>query len=305
MKKDQLIDAIGLLDDAVLAEVDGGGADGAEADGAGPVTAAAKASENKATLRRRFRIILITTMILVLIGGTVAVASGGIGGLLNLGTRIKTEDGGELIQHEYVGYGDEKVSISDIRGAVNKDVKAIPETMKDRPLWSNTVPNTVVKRYEDIDDAIDYIGYGKLVFPETEYPFTDIHTEVMGFQKDDSSEYNPGLIILGASQRYHSDPDYWFSTSIYIYTDSYPQDTVGIRTGVTELATYTSEERTVNGRTFCIVRQEDPSFSEGYQLATDVFWQENGVFYYFHIVYREELREEAEKVAQEWMESFR
>lgn len=299
MKKDQLIDAIGLLDDAVLAETDGGGADGTELG-----TAVVTASDNKATIKRRFRIILVTTVILALIGGTAAVASGGIGGFLNLGNRIKIENGGELLQHEYVAYGDARVRTSSIRGAVNKDMKTMPKTMKDRPLWSNTSPNTVVKRYEDIEDAIDYIGYSKLVFPKTDYPFTHIYTEVTGFQKEDSSEFKPGVICFGATQRYHSNPEYWFSTSIYIYTDSWPMGNVGIHTAVTDQATYTSEERRVNGRTFCIVLQEDPSYSEGHQLSTGIFWQENGVFYYFHIVYPEELREEAEKVAQEWMESF-
>ena len=301
MKKEQLIDAIGMMDDAVLSGIDPAGAGSADPN-------RAKVSGKTLTQNRRFRIILIAVAIMVMIGGSVAVAAGPVGGKLNTGKKTETADGGEMIDHEYVAYGDARVDTADIRGGVNSDMKQIPERMENHSMFSSKTPNSIDKSFTSIAEAVKYIGYAKLNFPELSYPYENIHTETMGFTDDEErkTDYRPGVIILQTGQKYHSEPDYWFDVSAHIYTTDYPYpETVGIRTAVSDQATYTSEEKEVGGRTFSIVRQEDPSFSEGHQLCTDVFWQENGVFYYFHIVYREDLREEAEKVAQEWMESFR
>ena len=49
---------------------------------------------------------------------------------------------------------------------------------------------------------------------------------------------------------------------------------------------------------------EDSRQKVGKHTNKHKYWQENGVFYVFHIVFCEELRAEAERIAQEWMESF-
>ena len=253
-----MIDAIGMMDDAVLSGIDPAGAGSADPN-------RAKVSGKTLTQNRRFRIILIAVAIMVMIGGSVAVAAGPVGGKLNTGKKTETADGGEMIDHEYVAYGDARVDTADIRGSVSKDMMLIPERRENWSAFSSSMPNIINKRFSSIAEALRYIGYAKMSFPEPDYPYEDINTETMGFPDDEErmTDYRPGLIILGTVQKYHSDPDYYFQTSAQIFTTDYPNtESVGIRTAVTDQATYTSEEKTVGSRTFSIVRQEDPSFSE-------------------------------------------
>ena len=112
-------------------------------------------------------------------------------------------------------------------------------------------------------------------------------------------------ISYETTQKYHSDPDCFFQ-SIAILRTEYSKQDAGIRLGVNSvLDREKAIVKTVNGREFSYLQLGyDKDTHMYYQGAIDVLWAENGVTYYFHIVYYDNCREKAEQIAEEWMESF-
>ena len=310
MKKDRLIDALGLLDDEMLATVD-------PSENDVPVTRVKQPATVPEPVgwKRRLVIMLVPVAVMVMIVATVAVATGEFGGRLKTGAKRKMQNGEEYNDHEYEAYGEARVKASEVKGGINKLLEEIPERVKNFSAYDSTLPNCVGRSFERIDEAIDYIGYDKMVFPKLDYPYEGINVSAIGVTRDgssgfkqgsasDNAEYVLGDVILDVTQKYHSDPDYWFQTAAYLPTEYSSRENNAIYMGYSDRAKFTSEEKAVKGRTFSILRETDPSFAEGNQDKIEVYWQENGVFYVFHIVFCEELRAEAERIAQEWMESF-
>ena len=243
----------------------------------------------------------------------IAFVTGDMGGKLYLGSKRETPNGPEYSKHEYAAYGDARVSASEIRGGINKLLEEIPERTRKHQVYDSWMPNVVSRNFENVDEAVDFIGYEKIFFPKLNYPCEGITVVATGVPKDDSipfervsddEEYLLGEVSMNAIQRYHSDPDYWFETMTHIFTEHSASDKNAVTMGYSNKAEFSAEERKVGERTFSILYEEDPHFYEGYRKKIEVFWQERGVFYMFHIVYGEELCEEAERIAQKWMESF-
>ena len=309
MKKDQLIDAIGKLDDTLFSEI--------EASMQSERTAVAGAdTESRGVSKPRFkkrRFVLVALAAVMLIGGAAAFGAGGLSGLLKIG---KTDDGGrEQTTAEYIPFGDVRVDPSLITGRINDALAEMPERVRNAQPFDNVMPNAILRRFATIDDALGYVGYKNMVFPRLDYECVSVQTEGYGIAAAeldaavreaaglDSEAYVLSDVSIGVTQKYRSNPDYCFQTIAYLCTDYVKEAPVRIHM-VLENAKTATDQKTVNGRTITILRTNTTDLAEGHQLATSVFWQENDVLFCFHIVYNEECRDEAERVADEWMHSF-
>lgn len=309
MKKDQLIDAIGKLDDTLFSEIEASMQ--SERTAATCTTGVSQGASKNHFRKRRF--VLIALAAVLLIGGAAAFGTDGFGGLIKIGKT--TEDGKEQTTLEYIPYGDVRVDPALITGKINDALKEIPERVRNYKVYDSMSPNALLKRYDTLDEALDYVGYKKMIFPRLDYEYANIATEGYGIRTDgidvwgqeeeglNSEDYVLSDVSVETTQKYHSNPEYYFQTFAYLRTKYIKDEPVRIRL-ILENAKTATEQKTVNGRTFSILRSNDPSLNADHQLATDVFWQENDIIFYFHIVYNEECRADAERVADEWMHSF-
>ena len=294
MNKKQLIDAIGQLNDSVFA--------GTEAIDAGSETRFA-ATESRGGMKRGRKVFLLAAAAVLLIGGTALAAP-----LLRGGT-LKNEkekiDGKDYNEFHYETNEDTRVRVSDIKGSVLEDMKAIPERVANYSPIDSVTPETVMKRFNSLDDALSYIGYAKFFFPRLDYSFESVYTQVIGAKPDGSEEYVPGYITLQTTQKYTGTSTLHFNLSASIRTDALPAEgsVINVSMFPTETA-YSAEEVTVNGRTFTVVKQKNESFGSGWEMMTEVYWLENGVSYLLTVPYAEADAECAEQLVNEWMNSF-
>ncbi len=299
MKKDQLIDAIGKLDDTLFSEIEASMQNERSSE-----TGLTVVSRNagRSPLRKR-RFVLVALAAVLLIGGAAAYTTNGFGGLLRIGQT--NEEGRAQKTVEYVPFGDVRINPSLITGEINEDLKEIPERVRNYQPTDSIMPNALLRRYSTLDEALNYVGYTNMIFPRLNYEYVSIATEGYGISTDgsDSEAYGLSDVSVEVTQKYHSNPDYYFQCNAYLCTENVEDEPVRIRM-ILDSAETATEQKTVNGRTFSILRTNDPSLNVDHQLATDVFWQENDIIFYFHIVYNEECRADAERVADEWMHSF-
>ncbi|MBO4669461.1 MAG: hypothetical protein J5648_05740 [Lachnospiraceae bacterium] len=295
MNKKQLIDAIGQLNDSVFA--------GTETIGAASETRFSAKTEARGGMRKGRKVFLLAAAAVLLIGGTALAAP-----LLRGGT-LKNEkekvDGKEYNTFRYETDEDTRVSVSDIKGSVLAAMDEIPGRVANASPTDSILPQTVMRRFNSVDEALSYIGYARMIFPRLNYSYESIHTEVLGTKPDGSDQYVPGHILLQTTQKYTGVSELHFTVGATIRTDALPADSSVIRVDMYPSQTaYSTEEVTVNGRTFTVVRQKNESFDPGWEMMTEVYWQENGVSYLMSVPYTEADAECAEQLVNEWMNSF-
>ena len=294
MNKKQLIDAIGQLNDSVFA--------GMEAIDSASETRFA-ATESRSGMKRGRKVFLLAAAAVLLIGGTALAAP-----LLRGATlRLEKEeiDGEDYYTFHYETDEDTRVSVSKIQGDVLADMEDIPERVANHKPFDSMDPTAVIKRFNTIDEALSYIGYGDLIFPKLDYDYESIHTEVSGTKPDGSDRYVPGFIFLQTTQKYSDASSLHFEVIAHIRTDAEPADSSVFNVAMAPTATVCSaEEVTVNGRTFTVVKQKNESLDRGWELSTEVYWLENGVSYLLNVIYAEADAECAEQLVNEWMNSF-
>ena len=297
MNKKQLIDAIGQLDDSVYEGIDMPNAlPGEKAIGTG-------------NGRRGRKVFLLATATVLLIGGAAIAAPP----LLRGGTlkpEKETVDGKDYNSFRYETGEASCVPLSEITGSVLESMKEIPERIKNFNIVDSSVPSCIVKHFDSLSEALSYIGYSKLVFPEMNYPYSEIHTEAHGVSAQHpkvnapDEEYVLGSLYLSTTQ-YDSGSGLSFQNLIHIYTEANPFDSTSLLlVGYPTETSYVTEEQAVNGRVFSVLKEQTTSENPGWQLSTEVLWQENGVIYMFHVTYSEDKAAEADRLVEEWMKSF-
>ena len=312
MSTEQLVKAIGQAADGMLDET---------YTCRQSYTDAEPAVENSGTLRTsrgKYRVSTAVVLIalIVLIGGSMVLASGIRGG--NLKKNEESANNSEGVTYEFTPYESSKIPITDFHGEIMESaVKNITERIEKwgKMDWferasRSDLPDHIVQYFETPEEALQYIGCDRIAMPELDYEYTDIHVGIEG-----DADYLPDFVvkdikICGISyettQEYHSDPDCFFQ-SIAILRTEYSKQDAGIRLGVdSDFDREKTIVKTVNGREFSYLQLDyDKDTHLYYQGAIDVLWAENGVTYYFHMVYYDNCREKAEQIAEEWMESFR
>jgi hypothetical protein len=297
MNKNQLIDALGQLDDSVYEGIDMLNAlPGEKAIGTG-------------NGRRGRKVFLLAAVAVLLIGGAAVAAPPLLrGGTLKL--EKETVDGKDYNSFRYETGEASRVPLSEITGSVLESMKEIPERIKNFNIVDSSVPSCIVKHFDSLSEALSYIGYSKLVFPEMNYPYSEIHTEAHGVSAQHpkvnapDEEYVLGSLYLSTTQ-YDSFSGLSFQNLIHIYTEANPFDSTSLLlVNYPTETSYVTEEQAVNGRVFSIIKEQNTSEDPGWQLSTEVLWQENGVIYMFHVTYYEDKAAEADRLVEEWMKSF-
>ena len=295
MNKKQLIDAIGQLNDSVFA--------GTEAFDPASETRLSTGTESRGGMRKGRRIFLLAAAAVLLIGGTALAAP-----LLRGATlRLEKEeiDGEEYYSFRYETDEDARVSVSEIQGDVLADMEGIPERIAKHRPFDSMAPNAVIRRFNTVDEAISYIGYKDIIFPTLDYDYESVHTEVLGTNPDGTDRYVPGFISLQTTQKYTGASTLYIQVCAQIRTDACPADRSVLNVALSpNAAVCSTEEVTVNGRTFTVVRQKNESPDPGWDRMTEVYWLENGISYLLSIPHPEADAEYAEQIVTEWMNSF-
>jgi hypothetical protein len=297
MNKKQLIDALGQLDDSVYE-----GTDLLNVLPGGNVSESGKSHWGR-------KIFLLAAATVLLIGGAAIAAPPLLrGGALK--PEKETVDGKDYNRFRYETGEASCVPLSEITGSVLESMKEIPERVSKAPFFDSIMPNCIIRHFDTITEALSYIGYSKLAFPDMDYTYREIHTEALGVSAQHpkvnapDEEYVLGSLYLSTTQ-YDSVSGLSFQNLIHIYTEANPFDSTSLLlVDYPTETSYVTEEQTVNGRVFSIIKKQNTSEDPGWQLSTEVLWQENGVIYMFHVTYSEDKAAEADRLVEEWMKSF-
>lgn len=153
------------------------------------------------------------------------------------------------------------------------------------------------KSFENISDALEYIGYDKFVWPQLDEKTKTINLSVNGTQEGKITDL--ALIsnykIVGAIEA---------QTEARIFTENYTgENGVGATSYSDDFpgVDYSGETVVRNGREFWLVNSTE--FEDGW-LNKMVYWQENNVVYTFSVRYKEVDEKTVTDLAICWMNSF-
>ena len=295
MKEEQLMEAIGKIDESMLREVEtvrNGNSGNTERTG---VT-----HTGHKGLRRKWLIPVAACMVMM-IGGIGAYASGLLGG-----GSLKTGKGnvGKFnSDYEYTALEDIRIPILEIKGTVRSVTEQMNQEAANFDPTSSQLPGTKQKRFATVEDAVDYIGYKKLTVPDISADVQEVTVQAVGIEKEGTQsstpEYDLAHITLEAMYRRGEVVVQEFYT---LSTENVQEDQTGVRGIVMPEWSITQDTKTVNGRVFNILKTE--GLDNG-NIGTEVFWQQDKVIYTIYFIYPPAKQDTVDMLMKEWMEAFR
>lgn len=190
-----------------------------------------------------------------------------------------------------------RVNTKNFKGNIKECESIIKDQVVANNMYSSQSPYGVDKSFENISDALEYIGYDKFVWPQLDEKTKTINLSVNGTQEGKITDL--ALIsnykIVGAIEA---------QTEARIFTENYTGE-IGV--GATSYSDdfpgvdYSGETVVRNGREFWLVNSTE--FEDGW-LNKMVYWQENNVVYTFSVRYKEVDEKTVTDLAICWMNSF-
>lgn len=190
-----------------------------------------------------------------------------------------------------------RVNTKDLKGKVTECEAIMKQQIADYNPLSSLSPYVVDQTFDDISDAIAYIGYDKFVWPKLDEAIDSVKLSVEG--TDEGKIRN-----LVLTSYYEEMGDISAQTEARIFTENYNGE---ISVGATSYSDafpgvdYSGETVIANGREFWVV--DSTEFEDGW-LGKMVYWQENKVIYTFDIRYQKGDEKEVNKLATRWMNGF-
>ena len=190
-----------------------------------------------------------------------------------------------------------RVNTKNFKGNIKECESIIKDQVVVNNMYSSQSPYGVDKSFENISDALEYIGYDKFVWPQLDEKTKTINLSVNGTQEGKITDL--ALIsnykIVGAIEA---------QTEARIFTENYTGE-IGV--GATSYSDdfpgvdYSGETVVRNGREFWLVNSTE--FEDGW-LNKMVYWQENNVVYTFSVRYKEVDEKTVTDLAICWMNGF-
>lgn len=190
-----------------------------------------------------------------------------------------------------------RINTKDIRGKVTECEAIMKQQIADYNPLSSLSPYVVDQTFDDISDAIAYIGYDKFVWPKLDEVIDSVKLSVEG-----TDEGKIKSLVL--TSYYEEKGSISAQTEARVFTENYNGE-IGV--GATSYSDdfpgvdYSGETVVTNGREFWVV--DSTEFEDGW-LNKMVYWQENNVIYTLDIRYQKEDEKQVAALATNWMEGF-
>lgn len=252
----------------------------------------------KRHFRQKAFITVVAGIVLFLIVGSVSVAAYAhlfSSGKLFFYKANKSSDKNTDV--EFVLDDTTRVDTKDLKGKVMECESVIKQQIEDDDPLSSLSPYAVDKKFDDISEAIAYIGYDKLVWPIMDEVIDSVNLSVEGTEEGKIKE----LVLTSCYEEMGSISA---QTEARIFTENYCGE-IGV--GATSYSDdfpgvdYSGETVITNGREFWVV--DSTEFEDGW-LGKMVYWQENKVVYTFDIRYRKGDENKVTELVTRWMNGF-
>lgn len=317
MNRDQLLNAIGMADEAILQENEQLRMNHADGDTKQiPITGR--------TGRARRRVVFVLAACLVLALGSLAAYASGIfrSGSVTTGT----DENGHAT-YFFEPDEDMRLPSSAFTGAVMTEVPGYYREYWQRsqgvefsyPDRRNGVrgfdfdftdfPFLHAQEFNTLEDAAAYIGYEQLIIPYFELPLEKdwVNISVLGVDNDwiPGTDIEPDFKIshIEIDARYLLDDLVVHITDFLITEESY--ETRAVQLISSEDLTFSGATEVVNDREFQVVTTDVSSILPNY-IQKEYIWAQDKVEYHLYIRYRnkEAEIEKAETFIRNWMDSF-
>ena len=300
MLSEKLLDALSDIDDTMIAETN----PFSEEEVTTPLLRVS--GNGKKGGRKMRRTILLVAACAVLMFSAVAAYAATGGNLLSI-FKTKAPDGETETVVEYNPIEQAVVPMSALRGEIQTApaeiqqqvdaYNALPEMQR---YALSTMPEVLSKSFAKVDDAIAYIGYDQLNYPNLAYPTEQTYVDMYGCEA--ANGYSLAVVTLNTTMKYSVNPDYYCQSITTFFTENAGESNA-LRLSLTEREALATEQREVNGRTFSFLYMSGTEDGNNL-LGTDVFTTDNNVVFMFHVNYTEANRAEAEAVIEEWIAGF-
>lgn len=296
MKTANLIDALGLMDDSMLREVEllRSGQTLALNHQASALNRQTSAPNHGKSWRKL--LLPLATSLLIAVGGITAYG-------INVFHWNFTQTKGDSLSDQTQGFqvtlddAVSKVKLKEIKGEVRKASDAIVKQFANHKSYDSWFPGHYRQTFSSIEEATAYIGYEGLRLPEPSLSPNLVEVNVQGDKDGKLQRISLDASNLSPTRHYH------YTSSAILFTENDPSE-AGIRAIVGDYAglNVTTRTETVGGREFLIISVSQNPNEYAFQ---EILWQENKVLYFLHVNYAEDAEDEAQKIMQEWMNGFK
>ena len=249
---------------------------------------------NRAKVRRRLSMAASIALAMSLLGVTV------FAGLLSSGKLVFFREGKQTEKQTGVRFvldDSVKVVAEDIKGEVMACSSQIIRQVAEYDWISAQDPHSVEQVFSGIGEAVSYVGYSGLHWPELGEEAEEAHVSVYG--KDDGE-----IETIAVQAEYRVTDRIRAFAEARLFTAAYQGE---ISVGATSHSDafdgvdYSGKSVLSNGRDFYVV--DSTEYENGW-LHKIVYWQEKHVLYSFVIRYQKEDKKQVNDLASRWMEGF-
>lgn len=307
MTKESLMDAVGSVKEEMLSEVE------------------KLRNDTTVKSRRSWRkwALPLAACALLLIGSLTTYAVLNSGGMLETGKDKPTDQTNST--YKFSVSEDIRIPMKEIHGDVVKLTAEMEERFHQQDGLSSTYAGWQRVPFDTEEEALTFIGYGKMNFPHLSSTPKQVYVEALGnpayaleveriadesgisrdeaayvVDKDSEEMQKVKLVSIRLYAEYQTESTVnYISTAIL--TTEYSFENSGIIGIAWNGVDFTSHMQIENGREFYVMNAE--GFA-GEWLGKQVFWQENNVIYYLHVRYKIQDEKQADEVMLEWMNAF-
>lgn len=191
---------------------------------------------------------------------------------------------------------DIRIEYGKIQGEITNCSAMLKKQYENYDPFSSVMPDILEKKFDSIDEAIEYVGYDELIFPHVEYSGDSV-VSVDGNEKGEILK-----IQVRAENKLASTVSY--QTAAILFTEKSDSDCGVEFTSYSsdfEGASHTTKVESYGDREFYIVNSTE--YEDGW-LNQDVYLIENKVIYELNLHFKNEDQEKANQIMSEWMKSF-
>ncbi len=249
---------------------------------------------SRSTTNHRFPVALVATVLILILGGCMAIAASVFGTQLIDFFTSESESGTDFEQSGYdLAVFIEKIPVNDFSDEIQEVGDIIKQQFRDYKEYDSWYPGHWQSEFSSRDKACEYIGFDSL--KQLDWNLEEVTTtlNVYGNEKGEILSVNIETSYIEGDMNVQ-----FFSQ---IYTENYDEEiTLGIRT--TESVEFEESFLTTDNSKQCHIISSS-ALESGY-MGLDGYIVDEGVLYRLHIAYKEKDSAQAMELMHKWANMF-
>lgn len=251
--------------------------------------------ENSITISKRMRLIPIVACLVMLISGASIFAFTDLGTYLIESFTSRTEMGSDYSESGFdLEIDIDKVPVTSLSNEIQEVSDIIIQQFESTSIFSSWYPGHWQEKFESLSEAIDFIGYDKLVDINWNYAEEQVLLNVMGNEK--------GEILSVRLETWYLLDDIRLQSTLYLETE-YSEDSPEYNLRSTESIEFKESFYSVNEHVKCHIITSSP-LESGY-LTMNGFLVKEDILYNLHVSFKAPDEKKAKELLHSWANLFK